>query len=70
MFQFKLDGQNLGSPQDLYAPKIGAGDPVDFGTVTFPTNVMPKLEVDITGKNAASSGHEFGLDYLKLTPEP
>ena len=66
-FQASLDGVDLGQPVDLYAPAVSVGGAVDLGTVTL-TNDAPVFKVTLRGRNAASKGTVFGLDYLKLVP--
>jgi hypothetical protein len=59
----------VGQPVDLYAPTLTVGDVIDFGTVTL-IDGKPDFKITLTGKNAASTGTGFGLDYLKLVPAP
>jgi hypothetical protein len=67
--QVNLNGADLGAPIDLYSPQIEANAPVDLGDVTLPDG--PAIfKVTVTGKNPSSTSVSFGLDYLKLTPEP
>jgi len=65
--QLSLDGQKLGEPVDLYADKITARAPLDLGVVDL-SDAKPRIKVEATGKNAASHGFAFGVDYFKLTP--
>jgi hypothetical protein len=69
IFQLTLSGTNVGQPVDLYGPQVMATDPIDLGEVTLPDG-NPTLKVIVTGKNPASTGSQFGLDYLKLVPVP
>jgi len=69
IFQLALDGANVGPSVDLYSERIRPTDLVDLGLVTLPGG-KPSLTVTVTGKDAASTGYFFGLDYLKLTPVP
>ncbi len=69
IFQAGLNGVAMGSPIDLYDPRIKTTDPVDLGLVTLPDG-QPVFKVTVTGKNPASTGTQFGLDYLKLVPVP
>lgn len=68
-FQINLNGVDVGATVDLYDPVLKAKEPVDLGVVTLPEG-KPVLKVTLTGKNAASHGSAFGLDYLKLVPVP
>ena len=73
IFQFGVDGQNLGSPLDLYGADLEAGDPVTLGTLdlTAGTHV---LNITPTGKNPAITGDRpvatLAFDYIKLVPVP
>lgn len=68
-FQLRLDGQDLGHPIDLYAPRVMAANPMDLGTIDLSPG-QHVLSVEAMGKNDASGGMFFGLDYLKLaSPE-
>ena len=69
IFQVSLNGAEVGQPVDLYGETIKAADPVDLGIVTLPAG-RPVFKVTVTGKNDASKGYRFGLDYLKLIPVP
>ncbi|HEX4086026.1 MAG TPA: glycoside hydrolase family 172 protein [Chthoniobacteraceae bacterium] len=70
IIQAGFNGTGAGQPIDLYSPKLEPIDIVDLGIVTLPQDGKPTFDVTITGKNPASSGVHFGLDYLKLTPAP
>ena len=65
--QLSLDGKKLGDPVDLYGEKLAARAPVDLGVVDL-SGAKPALKVEVTGKNPASHGFMFGVDYFKLTP--
>jgi hypothetical protein len=69
IFQLALNGTEVGQPVDLYAQEVKVRDPVDLGEVTLPDG-KPILKVTATGKNAASTAIGFGLDYIKLAPNP
>jgi hypothetical protein len=69
IFQASLNGTDVGQPVDLYAPTLTVGDVIDFGTVTL-IDGKPDFKITLTGKNGASTGTGFGLDYLKLVPAP
>ena len=69
IFEVSMNGTDVGQPIDLYAPEIKTTDPIDLGVVTLPEG-KPVLKFTVAGKNAASKGSAFGLDYLKLIPVP
>ena len=69
IFQIKLNGVDVGQPVDLYGTELKAANLVDLGIVTLADGV-PVLTVAVIGRNVASTGSAFGLDYLKLTAEP
>jgi hypothetical protein len=75
IFQFGVDGQNMGSPIDLYSANIVPGDPVTLGTVQL-TAGDHVLNITPTSKNPAIGGDPnqkvatFALDYVKLVPAP
>lgn len=69
IFQLNLNGTDISQPIDLYSPELKTTDPIDLGVVTLPEG-KPILKVTLAGKNAASSASSFGLDYLKLVPQP
>jgi hypothetical protein len=48
---------------------VKPADPIDLGEVTV-TDAPSVLKFTITGKNSASTGTLFGLDYIKLVPVP
>ncbi len=48
---------------------ISTAIPIDLGIVTL-TDGQPVFQVTVTGKNAASTGMQFGLDYLQRVPAP
>ena len=68
-FQINVNGTDLGAPIDLYAPTITPSDVIDLGTVTLSEGV-PSFKMTLSGKNAASTGNNFGLDYLQFDPSP
>jgi hypothetical protein len=68
-FQININGTDVGSPVDLYAAKVMAGDIVDLGPVTL-SGGKPVLKITVTGKNPVSTGTSFGLDYLQFAPAP
>lgn len=67
IFQVKVDGVAKGAPVDGYS-----SSPVfnlyANGFVTFDTAGTHTIRLEITGKNAASTGYTIGLDYFVLTP--
>jgi len=73
IFQFGVDGKNIGSPVDLYNKDIVPGDPVTLGTVQL-TAGDHVLNITPTGKNPAITGDApvatFAFDYVKLVPAP
>ncbi len=69
IFQMAFDDTNLGAPIDFYAPAVSINDPVDLGPVVV-TDGKHILKITVTGKNDASKGTAFGLDYLKFVPTP
>jgi hypothetical protein len=73
IFQFGVDGKNMGGPIDLYNKDIVPGDPVTLGTVQL-TAGDHVLNITPTGKNPAVGGDQpvatFAFDYVKLVPAP
>jgi hypothetical protein len=69
IFQANFNGTDLGTPVDLYSAKTAPLDPVDLGVVTL-TDAPPVLKFTLTGKNDASGGCHFGLDYIQFVPAP
>jgi hypothetical protein len=67
IIQMNMNGTDVGSPTDLYAPAMKTMDPVDLGLVTL-SDGKPVMKFTVMGKNAASTGTMFGLDYIKLIP--
>lgn len=67
--QINFNGADLGGPIDLYSAPTMPSDVVDLGEVAVPASPSV-LNVTVTGKNDASSGYKFGLDYIKLVPAP
>ncbi len=65
--QVNFNGVDVGQPIDLYSAQTLVSDQVDLGVVTV-TGERPIFKVTVTGKNDASQGYKFGLDYLKLLP--
>jgi hypothetical protein len=69
IMQVNFNGVDIGSPVDFYAPTMRAPDVTDLGVVEL-TDAKPIFKITVTGKNDASKGFKFGLDYLKLVPAP
>ena len=73
IFQFGVDGQNLGAPVDLYAKDLAPGDPIAVGAIDL-TAGTHALNITPTGKNSAITADApvatFALDYVKLVPAP
>jgi hypothetical protein len=75
IFQFGVDGQNLGGVIDLYNKDIIPGDLVTLGMLDL-TAGDHVLNITPTGKNPSVGGDAnqkaatFALDYVKLVPVP
>ena len=73
IYQFGIDGQNVGGPMDLYNQDIAAGDPVEAGPIQL-TAGDHVFNCTPTGKNPAITGNQpvatLALDYIKLVPVP
>ncbi len=69
VFQANFNGTDVGLPTDLYSAETTVTDVVDLGTVDVTVDT-PIFKVTIQDKNEASGGYMFGLDYLKLVPQP
>jgi len=67
--QLGLNGAKVGPAVNLYREQIKPTDLIDLGVVTLAAG-KPTLTVTVAGKDPASTGYFFGLDYLKLTPVP
>jgi hypothetical protein len=65
-FQVKLGAINVGAEQNFYGPDVVPTGAVALGTVTLAAGDNP-LVVEVTGKDAASTGFLFGLDALVLS---
>jgi hypothetical protein len=59
---------NIGSPVDLYANPSSFTEVV-IGTWSIGTAGNKSVRFTVTGKNAASSGYNIAVDYIKLTPQ-
>jgi hypothetical protein len=64
--QLSVDGVNIGSPFDQYAA-VDAWYEKDMGNVTL-TAGSHKLQLTVTGENAASTGYYLAIDTIKLLP--
>ena len=67
--QANFNGVDVGAPTDLFDTAVKPADPIDLGEVIL-TDAPSVLKFTITGKNNASPGTLFGLDYIKLVPAP
>lgn len=63
--QHEIDGLALGGPVDLYDPAVRRTGETALGTLRLSPG-LHELTVRIAGKNPASSGYFYGLDYLKV----
>jgi hypothetical protein len=66
--QPRLDGELLGSPIDLYAPRVIASGRVVLATQTFQAG-RHAIGIDITGKSGSSTGTALGIDCFELVAE-
>ena len=66
IFHVSVDGAATGEPIDLFNEKVAAGPITDLGVFDLSAGDH-KLSFTATGKNEASRGLFFGLDYIKLT---
>jgi hypothetical protein len=66
--QFWLDGERLGDPVDLYAPRV-----IPSGRIVLTTKDLPAglhaIRVEIAGKSPESSGTASGIDCFELVSE-
>ena len=63
--QHAIDGQAIGGQVDLYDPTVRRTDELELGSIVL-TPGLHEFTAKITGKNNASSGYFYGLDYIKL----
>ena len=63
--QHAIDGQAIGGQVDLYDPTVRRTDELELGSIVL-TPGLHEFTAKITGKNSASSGYFYGLDYIKL----
>jgi hypothetical protein len=66
--QFRIDGQNIGEPIDLYNPKVIPTGPIEVGAVDLKAG-KHVIQIEILGKNEkAAPGYMVGIDRLRLVP--
>ncbi len=63
--QHALDGEGLGGAIDLFAPVVSRAEEYRAGPVALSPG-LHELTARIVGKNEASRGYFYGLDYLKI----
>ncbi|HEX4666884.1 MAG TPA: putative Ig domain-containing protein [Chthoniobacterales bacterium] len=63
--QLSIDGVDLGTAQDTYAPMIGYRN-LALGRVTFTEAGEKTFRFEVAGQNSKSNGLEFLLDYIDL----
>ena len=66
--QFGLDGERLGTPIDLYAPRVIASGRVVLTTRNFSAG-RHTVRVGIAGKSPESRGNAVGIDCFEFTAE-
>ncbi|WP_165072868.1 glycoside hydrolase family 172 protein [Paludisphaera rhizosphaerae] len=64
-----VDGQPLGKPIDLYAPRVAHSGGVLLGVADLPAGPNV-LSLSIVGQNEKSTGRLVGVDWFKLIPAP
>jgi hypothetical protein len=67
ILQLRVDGNLCGGSNDLYGGSVTRAAEVEPCTVDLSSG-KHELRLTVTGKNAASSGHYMGMDYLRLIP--
>ena len=66
IIQFKINGDLIGEPQDLYNPSVFPAPPVEIGVVDLAAGDHI-VQIEITGKNeAAFAQYMVGIDWLRL----
>jgi hypothetical protein len=60
-----IDGHQLSTTFDGYAPTVSPSGPLAFGFVTL-TSGSHNVTVTATGRDPASAGYYIGVDYLQL----
>jgi hypothetical protein len=65
--QPSLDGERLGEPLDLYAPRVIASGRVILTTRTLQA-ARHTIRFEIVGKDPKSTGTDFGVDCIEITP--
>ena len=63
--QLSLDGKPLGGPIDAYAPRTIPSGRMSLGTMRL-TAGDHVLQVEVVGRNAASTTYSFALDCIEL----
>jgi hypothetical protein len=66
--QHYLDNQPVGNSVDLYNVNVVTSGETSIGSVHLAPG-LHILEARVTGKNVASSGYYYGLDYFKIQPK-
>lgn len=67
-YEAYLDGNRVGPRLDLYSPDVALGAPAKLGWHDLKEGEHT-LSFQCVGKNAASAGYYFGLDYISLASE-
>jgi hypothetical protein len=67
IFQFSLDGVNVGSQQDGYASSL-TYEELTLGQVTIDEAGYKRFKFYVNGKHASSGGYDMAFDYIKLVP--
>jgi hypothetical protein len=66
--QFRINGEKVGEPIDLYNREVVPTGPIEVGTVNLKAGKQV-VEIEIVGKNdAAAPGYLVGIDRLRLVP--
>jgi hypothetical protein len=60
-----LDGRPAGSTFDLYCGRVSPSGSLELGTHQLAAGEH-EIRIAVTGKNAASTGHSFGIDAIDL----
>ena len=62
-----LDGERLGDPIDLYAPRVIASGRVVLTTQSLQAG-RHTIRFEIVGKDPESKGTDFGIDCFEVAP--
>jgi hypothetical protein len=62
-----LDGERVGDPVDLYAPRVIASGRVNLTTRSFQAG-RHTMRIEMVGKGPKSRGNAFGIDCFELAP--